>query len=736
MGFPDPLSGPDIYVEPPAVPGDDLVGSGSQADPFNSVQAGIAKAKDGGIVHVHGGHYIESVRLDGIKGKSWRPIIVRPFGDGEVCIDAIRPEFLVPGGDGGHWVEIPRSQGVEGEFVWSKRFERTGGAATGRVNLGAFLDRPQHTRLVTYGRVEDLRAVNQQWPESPNSGDNRVWRKNPNDDQPNTYIPEKRLKFVKFRPWVYMGPGTWFDEDDRPAALDDVGGRLIHIRLAPTSNQIPDWPDYIGETDANELELALSIDDSHAIFLKNASHLRFENLTLRFGNPDTVRLTNCFNIVLDHVRIRSGSRAIRLQTDEPSDKNTHITVAHCEIDGGTPTWFFRSDRKDGYIFGPHDKEIAPESEVKTNNLGSATSGAQISSGPRTSNVTVHHCEIINAHDSYVFGDQMEFHHNWVHNLNDDGIALAPDEAQARDAKIYCNVMTQCLTAVSFAHGPVKQVWLYGNLIDIREPTLGRRPTGDGTPDSLRQGHFFKDGFGEGPIDLFHNTILVLDPGAKGDVDLDDLTRAGFGYYATIGDSEPRHAFNNILVAVYSQAAGIRPIAFLPPDTFECSTDGNTYFRIPEGKADSIKFIVRRKFADSTPPENEDFIDLEAYRKHYWPPAEGQTPYEKEGKLEDPAFKSFDTTQGRPRRQDDLRLRPETLSQPGSPAKGTAVEMPKLLRDLYFKATGTVSQDRGCYPATGPRLQVGVDGRKMFPRMRPGPDVDTHPDDPPVVREIG
>jgi hypothetical protein len=106
---------------------------------------------------------------------------------------------------------------------------------------------------------------------------------------------------------------------------------------------------------------------------------------------------------------------------------------------------------------------------------------------RNVGVIVHHCEIFNAHDSYVFGDGMEFHHNWVHNLNDDGIAVSA-HAETNNAKIYCNVMTQCLTALSFAANEVGPVHIYGNLFDLREPTLGRRPTGGAVPDSLRQGH--------------------------------------------------------------------------------------------------------------------------------------------------------------------------------------------------------------------------------------------------------
>ena len=114
---------------------------------------------------------------------------------------------------------------------------------------------------------------------------------------------------------------------------------------------------------------------------------------------------------------------------------------------------------------------------------------------------------------------------------------------------------------------------------MRERTLGKRPTGDGVPDSLRQGHFFKDGANEGPIYLFHNTCVVVDPGAKGD-DGADLNRAGFSYYSTIGNSEPRPAYNNIFVAAFTPAEDLKPIAFLPPDGFGPS-DGNTYLRIPQ-----------------------------------------------------------------------------------------------------------------------------------------------------------
>lgn len=423
------------------------------------------------------------------------------------------------------------------------------------VNKGAFYDEPAHTRLVSYAELDDLRSNNQRWPDDEG---NVVWKLKPGTTD--TFIPgDKR------RPFVYMGPGIWFDNTCE----------RIHIRLVPTTNNIPNWPDFDpAESDPNQLNLALSTENSHAIFLKFCHNIQFQNLTLRFGNPDTVRLNSCSDIVFDHCRLRSGSQAIFMRTEDGL-KNENIKVEQCEIDGGLPTWFFRSDRKDTYFQGPDGQPEATEAEVHEHKLGYGTSGVQVSGEVGCVGVVVHHCEIVNAHDSYVFGYGMEFHHNWVHNLNDDGIAVSA-VAETSEAKIYCNVLTQCLTALSFASKAVGPVYIYGNLIDIRQPTLSKRPPAAGASDSLKQGHFFKDGANEGPIDLFHNTLLVRDPGLLGD-DLDDANKVGFAYFSNIGlSSQPRTAFNNIMVAVFTPGA-VKPIAFLAPKSFVTETDGNTFF---------------------------------------------------------------------------------------------------------------------------------------------------------------
>jgi hypothetical protein len=108
----DPLDGdmaigPDVYVTPPTVPGDFGGGDGSSAHPFHSVAAGMAKAKanGGGIVRLHGGHYVESVRLENF-GEDGQEMAVRADGGGEVFIDSMLPEFLPPKGPDDHWYKV------------------------------------------------------------------------------------------------------------------------------------------------------------------------------------------------------------------------------------------------------------------------------------------------------------------------------------------------------------------------------------------------------------------------------------------------------------------------------------------------------------------------------------------------------------------------------------------------------------------------------------------------------
>jgi hypothetical protein len=681
MGFSNPFGGVKVYVSPPG-PGAGLEnGAGTFEDPYHSIRKGIESAAGGGVVFLRGGPYEESVAVRGVSGTWLKKIVVRPYKTEHVTIDALIPDFLNPPADV-QWDPVG-----QGEYVWRVPLDE-GIVPTG----GAFMDRSPHTRLVKYDWLQDMQSDNELWPKGE-LGDNIVWLRHKKPGEAATYsITEER------RRWVYMGPGIWFDPDTR----------RVHVRLSPTHHGVDGLQEYAGESDPNQVRLALSEQDSHALFLRDCSHLYFKNLTVRYGGQDTIRLRNCTDVTFDHVNIRAASRAIRLQNDDDhvNEKNIHIVVKHCEIDGGLPPWFFRTDRKDTYYFDPANNPNAPAEDIKLNNLGASTGGVLISGGKRTSHVTVHHCEISNGHDAYVFGDKMRFHHNLVHNLNDDGLAIS-GEAGPGTSKIYQNVITQCMTVPSFgADGELGQTYFYRNLVDIRTPIAGIRPAFEGDPRSLRNGHFYKGDAVEGPFDLFHNTCLVLDPGGPGK---DDLTR-GFAHYSgQIEHGGRRRAHNNIFVAAYSGVA--RELAFLPPAAFNGPTDGNTYFRIPAGPGtpdsdpDQESMFLVRTLPDRWTP----YESLADYRDAYWA-ANPEDAYEKDGTFGDPEFRTFDLSGDPHPDEDDLRLRPDSSTPDGVTLPPDLLLMDLKVRDVLHLGTRV----RGCYRFSTDRMRVGVKGRRVYP----------------------
>ena len=224
----------NVYVTPPAVPGAPGTGAGTEADPFTSVADGIKAAQNGGTVHLHAGHYVESVELRAVRA-----------GRAQNRGAALRQRR------GLHRLDAPRVSRTRsrrrlgsGHPTPSELRRRVRvaepypapGAELGRqrVNGGAFLDEPVHIRLVSYSQLGDLRAENQLWPDDSPADGNRVWRPTTPDRTPSS--PRTGRAGYTAGRRVYMGPGVWFDEAP--------GERRVHIRLAPTHNRIPGWDDY------------------------------------------------------------------------------------------------------------------------------------------------------------------------------------------------------------------------------------------------------------------------------------------------------------------------------------------------------------------------------------------------------------------------------------------------------------------------------------------------------------
>src|SRR4030095_15834132 len=101
-----------------------------------------------------------------------------------------------------------------------------------------------------------------------------------------------------------------------------------------------------------------------------------------------------------------------------------------------------------------------------------------------------------------------------------------------------NVITRCLSPISLAGGLTSGPWfIYRNLIDLRQPTAGKRPRHDGDKDVFRFGNTFKSNeqpYPDGPHDMFHNTFLVAEQ--KG--------QASYLHYRSALSPHVRRSFNN------------------------------------------------------------------------------------------------------------------------------------------------------------------------------------------------
>jgi len=374
-----------------------------------------------------------------------------------------------------------------------------------------------------------------------------------------------------------------------------------------------------------------------------------------------------------------------------------VVFSHCQFDGGIPPWFFRTDRKAVYHFFDGEK-------VVLNNLGENTSDRLLQGNPNNTALEIHHCEFLNAHDVFLQGQGVDFHHNWINNLQDDGLAVGFDDGTDGPitvTKIHENVITRTLTGFSFSSRNHSTQWyIYRNLIDQRPPIRGVRPRRDGDTEVWRYGQLHKTtGATFGPHDLFQNTVLAYD----------QKERASFLHYASTTGPHRRRSFNNVFVAVNPEAEADRAITFVPSPAFPGPTDGNLYHRIGFATNDPFRH-VGYQFEGQEFPGNGTFANLEELHdsllfqqsRTQYPPG-----YEANSVLADPKFRRIGGD-GRFRETNDLRL------GDASPALAAGIGLPDELGDLDPLQPDSANPDIGCYQDAEP-LRVGVDGCRSFPR---------------------
>jgi hypothetical protein len=439
-------SGREYYVAPSG--NDDH--PGTFALPFRTIAKGMSLLQPGDVLNLRRGVYVEPVVVAGKHGTPAQPILIRSYpGEHAYVNGSVSPFRQLPNTD---WEPASRHD------AHAHPEEYVSVAVFTDFIRGAFLDRTPYTRLIKYSRLEDLRAANETFEKITDPDDPRPGPEVADCDGDGHCVP------AGFRfPWVYMGPGIWIDP-----TVSATNPQKVHIRLSHTHNAIPGLTDYTGEVDPRRVRLAITPEALTTLRVQASSHLRFEHLTLRYGGDYTVRLSGANNIVFDHVRLWTSTYGVGMGT------TTDITFRHCEFNGGMPPWYFRTDRKAEYTFLQEGRPVR-------NNLGKQTVRSLIAPGSTNTGTTMHHCEFHDAHDLYLSGREIDFHHNWLHNLNDEGLFL--DAQPSANVRIHENVILKTLSPISFAGGHVAgPFYIYRNLVDVRAPTAGYRPRRPGDVD--------------------------------------------------------------------------------------------------------------------------------------------------------------------------------------------------------------------------------------------------------------
>lgn len=623
--------GPTYFVD--AVKGDDR-NDGSQAKPWQTIQHGQKRLRPGDTLYLRGGTYYEKVRLT-CSGTAKAPIVIASYPGEMAVLDGGLREFH----ESPETSWEPVKDGADGEFVSTRTYadvdtrrmpqqfvpvawEPLWGIEDERpLALGHFAD--SMAPLHGYRLAIDLRAASELNPSD---------RKTPRTTG------------------VYCGPGLWYNR---------ITGR-VHIRLA--QNQLPglDERAYRGETDPRKLRLIIALGFGDPVLRVNGiHHVKLDGVVLRgaTGSP-MIEVYGSEHIDFDHLTVFGGFPGLLVNASKD------IRVTNCAFRGLAAPWLGRAHMK---YFGTPSYQI-----VFQNNQ------------PVNENIELSFCEFTDDHDfAFVrYVKNLQFHHNFVDNFNDDGIECGP-KLRHHSMFIYQNRIGACLGVFQqheldkdeapAGHDAKSGVYVYRNVFDTRAGVYYMLPAKtDPTGSFLHaEGHFLSDhGSPVYPVMRFyHNTLLRRTPPFRG--------HYLFGLGCVGLARTERDVFNNILV----QSEGAPGLAFTGlKEAAALREGGNILWSIDPGPPPKIdllaKFRASTLFADS--------------RKRYEP---GWTTQDR---IANPRLARVSTPS-------DLRL------QPDSPAINTGQPLPADWPDP-LRASDQGAPDIGALPHGAEPWRVGVDGR--------------------------
>lgn len=627
--------GPKFFVDP--VRGDDAH-PGTEAAPWKSVAFGVRKLSPGDTLYLRGGIYYERFALDR-SGTEQAPITISGYPNELAHINGGLREFL-------ETPEIswePAPGGAEGEFVSTQTYES--------------VDRRRVPTHFLPNSWEPFWGKEEERPLAlGNFADSMIPLHGYRHHVDLTSASEFQTggKFDMRDIGMYAGPGLWFNRETGKIHI-----RLAHHRLEGLGGRA-----YRGETDPRKLPLIIAAGFGEELLrLTGVKHVVVKDLVFCGGTGNVVvNVYGADHVQLDHLTVHGGSPALMI------DASQNVQVTHSAFRGLAAPWISRAHQK--YRGTPSYQIVLRNSQ------------------PFNENIEFANCEFTDDHDFAFlrFSKNLQFHHNYVDNFNDDGLECGP---KLRDHTIYIheNRIGRCYIPLSqhqftkddspVDHALGSGVHFYRNVVDLRGGTYSGPPSAaDPTGAYLRQeGHLVSDhGSPVWPVMYaYHNTFLRHTPVYR-DYFLFGLGAAGLR-------QNERDVFNNIFVQT-NDLPGVVYIGAPPVPVLR--EGGNLLWSLKGASASPDKHFGKLRasplFADS--------------QKHYLP---GWTTHDL---VDDPQFASLPDDEMQPA---DLRL------FAGSAAINAGQTIPAEWPDPW-RAKDADAPDIGALPLGIDPVGVGVDGR--------------------------
>ncbi len=646
-------AGPRKYVDPQR--GDDARGDGSEAQPWRTINHALTLLSAGDTLLLRGGTYFENVYC-AVAGTAEKPITIRSHPGELAIIDGGLPIFQTDPASA--WEPAPNGPADE--------FQSTASYRNLRDVVGRFGD--SLVGLQTYWYRMDLQATNELWITNPK-----------------TFVEP-----------MYCGPGLWYDKQT---------GK-IHVRLAHTQLQLPESVGYQvtryqGATDPRTLPLVVAPFNSLPLYVDQAMYVNFQDLAVRGGGLITVKLNFSVHVNFDRCTIYAGGYGVWAKGAGP------LQMTNCGVFGMIAPWMFRTENV-SYAYSPkvyppflegaaepersgfsHTKRAEPRvvrhiARLPTHAVLVTEGGFEFETFyyPLNHDWDISHCEFTDGHDGvYLSGRDIHFHHNLVDRMQDDAVYVSSPTPFITDGLyVYQNLIRTCVAGFG-AHargGPGGKIYLFRNVVDMRQMLQFGRPTDKKPEGNIFPGHLAwlvhnpDHIISMEHIYMYQNTTVTQ----MGHI----LGAYGAGMPMHLHPQAERRVFNNLHVYFggrqYPKAWGYKR------DAANLALDANLHWHCdPSVKAPADYFASSRNHPLS-----------EANKAHY---PEG---WDAHSLIGDPALRRFDLA-------GDCDLRPGVHSS----ANGAGIVLPADWPDPLRPADGS-RPDIGALPAQGEPLRVGIDGR--------------------------